>query len=607
MGKRNTRLISCFGIVIVVLMLSGCQSTVQQNKAALQEQSIAALNKLYQDYFDRLVGLHPDWAASLGREDLLNQYGDGLSESYRQIREDMARDAIAQLDRYKPSALFAAERLNYQLFRYARERELAYYSSDLARLWRMMPINQMDGLHASYAVQVSGDSVIPFRTLEHYEKALKRADGFAVAMDMAIARMREGVSKGVTIPRLLAEKVLPQVEAHIGKRPEETVFYHPIDNFPESITAEDRVRLAAAYKEKIATVIEPAYVRLAAFLRNEYIPNARETDGLSGLEAGAELYQNAIEESTTTTLTAKQIHAIGLAEVERISAELDALRQRLEFAGNLQEFLAWSRSNPSLFFAGAEDKMQRFEAVRQLIDARLPQFFNVMPVAGYAIKQVPDYLEQGRAAAYYQSPAPDGSRPGIFWVNTYKADQEPSVDVVTISLHEAAPGHHFQISISQQQKTLPDFRRFGGDTAYLEGWGLYAETLGKDMGLYQDPWQLLGHLSWEIHRANRLVVDTGLHAMGWSREQGIEWMMKHSAISEQNAIAEVERFMAMPGQALAYKIGQLKIQVLRERAEAALGERFDIRKFHDAILLNGSMPLPMLEAQIDNWIAVQAL
>lgn len=597
-----------FGSVILVgggLLVAGytaMKPSEPTTQSATEENSSKQLNKLFADYWEEGLKLNPMTALYQGDNRFLDKFDESLTDNYLASSIALNNKYLEALKKFNPAALSGQDRVSYDMFKYLRERDIHFYTSGLFEMARELPIDQFSGLHNEFASQASGNSIYPFHSVDDYDKNLKRADNFALWADQAIMRMKEGVARGVVQPRIIVERMLPQLTAQLEGPVDESVFYLPIKNMPKEFAAADRDRLTAAYKEKIAGVIRPAYQRLHDYIKTEYMPKARATSGVGALPGGDKFYAYYVNYSTTTDMTPEQIHKVGLAEVNRIMGEFEKTKTQVGFKGSLPEFFTANRGNPALYFRSRQDVVESYQAIRSKIDAKLPLLFEVMPKADYVIKPVPQFSEKSQAGAYYQSPSEDGSRPGQFWINTYMPNQRPKFLMTTLSLHEASPGHHFQISIAQESPSMPAFRKFDGSVAYVEGWALYAETLGYEMGLYDDPWQNYGHLDDEILRANRLVVDTGLHSMGWTREQAIKWMLEHSSISQVEAVAEVERYMSTPGQALAYKTGQLEISRLRAKAEQELGPRFDIRQFHNQVLLNGSMPLTILNAHITEWI-----
>jgi len=417
--------------------------------------------------------------------------------------------------------------------------------------------------------------------------------------------MRLGVERGYTLPRILAERTLPQLQAHVVAKPEDSLYWGPIRNLPADFPAADRERLTQAYRAAIETKVVPTYRKLHAFMRDEYLPKCRTTAGMEALPDGKAWYAYNVRSVTTTNYTPEQIHQIGLDEVRRIHGEMEAVMQRVGFKGTRDEFFAYLNSDAKFFFDRREDLIAGYVAIKDRVNPQLPKLFETLPKADYEVRAVEPFREKSASGGQYQPASEDGSRPGIFYANAYDLRARPKWAMEALSLHEGNPGHHFQISIQREQQGLPKFRRFSGYTAYIEGWGLYAESLGPDLGLYQDPYQYFGRLEAELWRAVRLVVDTGLHSKGWTREQVLEYMEANSSSAEARRVSEAERYMAIPGQALAYKIGQMKIAELRARAEKALGPKFDVRKFHTAVLGDGALPLDVLETKIDRWIATQ--
>lgn len=468
-----------------------------------------------------------------------------------------------------------------------------------------MPMNQFYSTVISMVQLGSGESAQPFQTVKDYRNWEKRLQGFIEWMKMAQIRMNEGIESKVVLPRVLVERIIPQLSAQLVSRPEDSLFYTPISLMPESFSVKDKAALTSEYKQLISNELLPELTALRDYFQNTYLKSARASDGWWGLPNGKAWYQHLANAHTTTTMPVDEIHKIGLAEVARILSEMDKVRQEVGFKGDLKAFFASLSSEPQYFFDDRQGLIDGYMQLKDKINAVLPKYFNIMPKADYIVKPVESFRELSAAGASYEAPAVDGSRPGVFYINTYNLKAQPKWGMTTLSLHEAAPGHHFQISIKQELTGVPEFQRFGNYTAFEEGWALYAENLGIEMGLFTDPYQYFGKLSDEMLRAMRLVVDTGLHAKGWTREQAIQYMKDNSPMAESDIIAEVERYMAIPGQALSYKIGQLKILSLRAQAEEALGDKFDLRAFHDQILTSGSLPMEVMELKINDWIASQ--
>jgi uncharacterized protein (DUF885 family) len=467
----------------------------------------------------------------------------------------------------------------------------------------LLPLNQSGSTPTFMAQLGSGQSIQPFRHAKDYEDWLKRAEAMVVWMDQAMVNMREGIAKGVVQPKVVMAKVIPQLDALITSDPEKSVFWGPVATFPNNLPETDRVRLRAAYRQAITTRILPAYVRLRDFVRDVYLPKCRDTVGYAALPEGQAWYAYQVRVMTTTDLLPSDIHEIGLKEVKRILGEMDVVRLQVGFPGDRKAFFRHLNSEPRFYFTKDADLLQGYRDLQQRINALLPKLFDVFPKADYEVRPIESFRAESAAAAHYQSATPDGKRPGVFYVNTFNLKAQPKFGMETLSLHEASPGHHFQVSIAQEVEELPKFRRFGGYNAFQEGWALYAESIGKELGLFTDPYQWYGRLSDEQLRAMRLVVDTGLHSKGWTRAQAIAFMQENSSMAESDVVSEVERYIVWPGQALGYKLGQFAIRDLRTEAEQALGKRFDVRAFHRQILIDGALPLEVLRTKVREWIA----
>jgi uncharacterized protein (DUF885 family) len=570
------------------------------------ESSQPPFRALLEAYWTDYLRLNPALALTVGDYSSEELFDDSLEDPWRARMLQMLKHYSAALASVDPTGLDADDRVSYSMLRYRLDRDLGFYGSHLFEVARMLPVDQFQGLHIGYATEAAGSGSYPYKTVADYDKALIRADNYSRWTDDVIRRLREGVMAGVVLPRIVVERMLPQLHAHLDTDPEHTQFWRPIESMPGDIPAGERDRLAAAYRKKIEAVIQPAYQRLYDYLRTEYVAHARQSDGLGQMPGGKALYAYYVRYHTTTDMSPAQIHARGLAEVRLITAQLTAVQKAVHFKGTLHEFLAHVREDPEQHFQRPEEVVPAFEAARQRIAPKLPALFDVLPKAPYEIRALPESARNSLDNGYFAPAAADGSRPGILWMNIYASGVRDKFNVMTISLHEGLPGHHLQTSVAQERNTLPSFRRFDSTNAYVEGWGLYAESLGREMGFYEDPWQYYGHLNYAMLRANRLVIDTGIHGQGWSVAKGVRWMTDHSSMSEAQATAEVERYVAYPGQALSYKIGEIEIRTLRERAQRALGSRFDIKDFHDQILLGGSMPLAILEQKVDRWLASAA-
>ena len=417
--------------------------------------------------------------------------------------------------------------------------------------------------------------------------------------------MKQGLADGITNPKLVMQNVVGQFDALVPPKVEDSVFYKPVLKFPASFSDADKARLTSEYAAFIRDKLNPAQVRMRDFIKTDYLPKARDTVGLGQMPGGAALYRYMVEQTTTTTMTPEEIHKLGLREVDRIHAGMEKVKQQVGFKGTLAEFFVDMRTNPKFHPASAEAMKQAFLDIDKRVLAVVGKDFDTIPKSPLEVRPVPPYKEKTDAAGSYQAGTPDGSRPGIFYYNAYDLPSRSAFGFETLFLHEGIPGHHFQISLAQEKESLPAFQRFGGNTAYVEGWALYSESLGYELGFYTDPYQNYGHLDDEILRAMRLVVDTGIHSQGWTRDQAIKYMLDNSAMGKTDATSEVERYIAIPSQALAYKVGQLTIRRLRTKAEAALGPKFDIRDFHAQVLMSGALPMEVLERKIDDWIVTK--
>ncbi len=559
------------------------------------------LNTLFEAYFEETLRLNPVLATSIGDPRYNDRFEVSISPEWRARAERLDRDYLERVKAIDPKLLSGQDLLSYEIFRAGRELDLEGYRYPS----HLIPLNQFYSTPNFFAQLGSGGGLQPFETVKDYDDFLKRLDGFVAWTDQAIVNMREGIAKGYTLPRVLGERVLPQLQAHVVAKPEDSLYFGPVRDMPADFSAADRERLTAAYRAAIETKVVPSYRRLHDFMRDEYLPKSRTSVGLDALPDGKAWYEYNVRDVTTTDYTPAQIHEIGLSEVARIRGEMKGVMEKVGFKGTLDEFFVFLNTDPQFVHPSREALVQGYVDIKNRVNPELPRLFETLPKADYEVRAVEPFREKSAAGGSYQAASEDGSRPGIFYANAYDLKARPKWAMEALSLHEGNPGHHFQITLQREQKDLPKFRRFGGYTAYSEGWGLYAESLGSELGLYVDPYQYFGMLEGELFRAIRLVVDTGLHSKGWTREQVLDYIEENSATSEARRVSETERYIAIPGQALAYKIGQLKILELRSRAQRELGDRFDLRKFHTVILADGPLPLDVLEAKVDRWIASQ--
>jgi len=553
-------------------------------------------------YYEEYLALNPLTATYIGDARYNDRLAIDIAPNQVAAVANLHRKYLQAAERIDAVALSPAEQLTLAVLKY--ECVTAIEAAKFPQ-W-LLPIDQWSNLALTLPELGSGESAQPFVTEIDYDNFLGRMRDFNAWSKQAVENMRAGMRQGVIQPRALMLKSLPQLQAQIVDDPKASLFYQPIAKLPASLSAKTRQRLEKAYEQAIQTQIVPAYRRLHDFIRDEYLPRTRTSVARTALPNGGEWYRQAIRRSTTTSLTADEIHSLGLKEVARIRDEMQGVQARLRIPGTLQQFFKSLENDPKQYFASADELLDAHRALKIKVDAKLPALFDRFPQADYQIRPVEAFRERSAAGASYQQPSAEGSRPGIFYINTYNLKAQPKYAITTLSLHEASPGHHFQISMQQEIEGLPRFRRFlVGYTAYVEGWALYAESLGRELNLFDDPYQYFGHLNDEMLRAMRLVVDTGLHAKGWTRERAIAYLLENSAMAESDAEAEVERYIADPGQALGYKLGQLRIRELRRNATEALGERFDIKEFHAQILRDGPLPLDLLSAKIERWIATQ--
>ena len=587
----------------LIVFLVICFAFFQFNCGNVKEQQAQEsqkVNQLFEDYFEEMIQLFPVYATYIGDDRYDDKFADDISEEHREKQRELANKYLDRISKINRDLLQGQDRLSYDIFK----RDMEMGIEELQFKDNLIPVDQFSSTPAFFAQMGAGSSIHPFKTIEDYDNFLGRITGFQKWVDTAIDNMRQGIELGIVQPKILMEKFQPQIKAQLVKDVKESVFYRPIQNFPDGFSDEDKSRLTKAYSEAIKNELIPTYQKLYDFVENEYIPHCRESVGFTSLPDGKDWYAFKVKKSTTTSLTPEEIFQIGMNEVQRIKAEMETVKNETGFKGDLKSFFTYLRTNPKFYYTKTEDLLNGYEQIRARVDPELPKLFGLIPKVNYEIRPMEEFVAESDASARYMGPSADGSRPGVFYVNTHDLKARPIYDMESISLHEASPGHHFQISI-QQEQNLPKFRRFGGYTAYVEGWALYAEGLGKELGLYEDPYQYFGKLSNEIWRAVRLVVDVGMHAKGWSREKALQFMLDNIAITKTDAVAEVERYIAIPGQALAYKIGQLKITEIRTKAQEKLGAKFDIKAFHDEILKDGALPLDVLETKMDEWIEKQ--
>jgi len=569
--------------LLILFLLTSCISSEDR------------LQNVFDDHWEHRLQTNPLFATNQGD----HRFNDRLPESdlsALERRNRQNREFLYRLESIERDDLSEESQLNHDIFKIQIENAIRSYELND----HLLPLNGWWDYHAVFADLANR---VPLNTTEDYENYLSRLSAFPGYNSGYIERMRAGLELGFVRPKAVFEDYLASVEAHIVDDAEESNLFEPFKEFPEGVSEEDRDRLRSEALDVLADTVVPEFERLRDFLRDEYIPGAADEIGITSVPAGEEYYQYLVQMYTTMEITPEEIHRTGLDEVARIRAEMMEIVEEAGFGDDFDGFVEFLRTDPQFYAETPEELMKETAYVLKLMDGKLPELFKTLPRLPYGIMPVPDYLAPRTATAYYSRGAADGTRAGFYAVNTYDLSSRPLYEVTALSLHEAVPGHHLQIALQQELEDLPRFRTVAGFTAYSEGWALYSERLGLEVGMYDDPYQNFGRLSYEMWRALRLVVDTGMHAMGWSREEAIDYMASNSALSLHNIRSEVNRYIFWPGQALAYKMGEIKIRELREMAEMELGDDFDLREFHDVVLLSGAVPLSVLENNVESWIA----
>src|SRR2546429_3404232 len=557
-----------------------------------RENEAAQLNRLYEDYWEFVLRENPTLATYLGDHRHDNWIEDFSSEVYEQ-RIDRFRKYLAELKGFKKPTS-GEDPLNYDLFK----RELALQIEGAKYHPYLLPITQQTGPHVDLPQL---PTFHPFKTLQDYANYVSRLTQFRRIFDQTIRNLKSGIDNKIVQPRNIVEKIIPQLEAQIVSTPDKSELHKPIQEIPSEIPTPEAHRIATDVDDAILNYVVPAYVKLLNFVKEKYLPNSRAHPGVWSIPNGRAMYAYNIRLHTTTSLTPGQIHGLGKRELVRISKEIGAILRKAKFKGSLQQYNETLRKDKSNFYTTAQDLLGGFKEILRQMDARLAQFFGRLPEAKYGFREIEEWRADAAPAAYYYLPPEDRSRPGYFYVNTYKPETRPKYMMEALAYHEAVPGHHLQIALQQELTNLPKFRRHGGYTAFIEGWALYAELLSKERGFYKDLLSDYGRLTAEAWRASRLVVDTGIHSLKWTRDQAITFLKNNTASSEQDIGSEVDRYIAWPAQALAYKIGELRIRELRAKAQRRLKSRFDIRRFHDELLNDGALPLDILQGKMGRW------
>jgi uncharacterized protein (DUF885 family) len=565
---------------------------------AASKSANGPLVKLYETTWQEDLADDPISATGLGD----HRYDDKLTDMSvealdRRQKKNYARlQSLAKINREK---LEKADQLNYDLFQREIKTRIEEYQF---KPW-VFATRTFEG--PQLIAELS--EVAPFQTVKDYDNWVARLNATGVFIDQWIVLLTQGVNEKLTQPRVTIQKVLDQIKGQLVADPEASPFYAPFKKMPDSIPAADKARLTAAGKTAVQMVAIPAFQRFDKFFREVYLPASRDTVGISDTPGGDQYYRNRIKYFTTLdNMDAARIHNLGLEEVKRIRAEMEKTLEGINFLGTLDQFLGFMRNDPRFYYKSSDELFKAYEKTARGIEPQLPKLFGHLPKTSFGIRPIPDASAPTTTTAYYQPPSMDGSRPGNFYVNLYKPETRPTWEVEVLTAHESVPGHHLQIALAYELKGLPDFRRNASYTSFVEGWALYSEQLGYELGLYQDDFSKMGQLNYDMWRAVRLVVDTGMHSFHWTRDQAIYYFKQNTGKNEQDIVNEVDRYISWPGQALAYKLGQLKIQALRAEAEKALGDRFDIRAFHDQILGNGALPLSVLETETRAWIAAQS-
>ena len=596
-------------VVATATFLVSCKQE-KKEAVSIPTPENTEFNQLLKDYNEGKLQLNPVSATFAGDNRFNDQFPNTLSDKYQAKSNEFFKNYKEKLNNFKDADLNESQQMSKAVLDWDCDMALAQasYKNDL-----LMPINQMWTINLTMGQLASGSSAQPFKTVEDYDNWLSRLDKYNTWLQSAKERMQQGMNEGYVLPKSLIKKVIPQFESLtiVKTSPEgitdfsEHLFYSPINTLPADFSDTDKTRLTEAYSNMLNDKLIPSFKAMYEFLNSDYLAAGRESSGISDIPNGKAYYQHAIKNYTTTNMNADEIHELGLKEVARILAEMEKVKAQVGFEGSLKEFFDFVRNNKELMpYTEPQQIIDNFNAIHEKMKPQLEKLFGNKPKTPFVVKQTEKFREAS-ASAEYNPGSLDGTRPEVFYTPIPDATKYNVFSDEALFLHEAIPGHHYQISLTQENEDLPDFRKTLWYSAYGEGWALYTENLGKELGLYTDPYQYFGMLGMEMHRAIRLVVDTGIHAKGWSREKAIQYSLDNEAEGEASIISEIERYMANPGQALSYKIGQLKIRELRAKAKKELGDKFDIKEFHNQVLETGCIPLALLENKIDKWIASQ--
>jgi uncharacterized protein (DUF885 family) len=594
-------------LTLLVSILIGCKTSPFNENTS----EIKSINEIFEDYYKFKDRINPIEATKGGNYQYNSYIANYISDEYQKDLIENYLHFLNLLEQVDQEQLSETDLLSMKVMEWDCKVKLEGLNNKLVTIaspiynlpsFELMPLVQVQSLHLYVAQLAAGGSVQPFDSVEDYTNWLERVDDYLSFLDTSISMMKEGLTKGIVIPKVLAEKTISQLNEFILNPVEKHLFFKPVLSLPEKFSAKDKKRITSEYSSMITNQLKPKYLELKEFLVNEYLPACRLTSGIGDLPNGEATYNYLIKLHTTTNMTADQIHALGKSEVARILDEMEIAKNKMGFEGDIKAFFEFIRNSPEQMpFSSPDQVINNFNDIKKRIDIKLNEVFELKPKADFVVRQTEAFREASASAEYVPG-TKDASRAGIFYVPIPNVEQYNKYADEALFLHEAIPGHHYQLSLQQENKELPKFLHPESMGVFVEGWALYAESLGSELGLYNDPIQYFGMLSMEMHRAIRLVVDTGIHSKGWTREQAIQYSLENEAESEASIIAEIERYMATPGQALSYKIGQLKIRALRNKAEAQLGEKFSVTEFHTQVLNSGSLPLILLESKIDRWI-----
>lgn len=596
-------------LIISAFLLVSCKENNTTSETKLQ-----SIDTVFVTYYDFKKAINPIEATKAG----FNSYNDTItnyiSDSYQNDLKEKYSGFLDQLSAYDERMMSKEQWLSLRVMRWDCSIKLQGFENELVTMaspiydlpsFELMPLLQIQSLHLYVAQLGSGASVQPFKTVEDYANWLKRLEDYMTFLDTCIANMEEGLAKNIVLPKAITLKMIPQLQEFIATPTAQHLFTSPVRNFPEGFIDSDKAKIEKEYHTFVSEQLIPKYKMIDLFLKETYLPASRITSGLSALPNGNKTYDYLIKLYTTTNMTADEIHELGKSEVQRILIEMEKVKNEIGFEGDLKAFFNHVRQRKDQMpFSKPEEVIANFNDIQKRMEPQLKALFDIKPKAGFKVKRTEAFREASASAEYVPG-SKDATRPGTFYIPIPNVKTYNKFADEALFLHEAIPGHHFQLSLQQENTSLPEFLHPESMGVFVEGWALYAESLGKELGLYEDPFQYFGMLSMEMHRAIRLVVDTGIHAKGWTREEAIQFSLENEAESEEGIIAEIERYMATPGQALSYKVGQLKIRELRTKAENELGEAFDIKEFHNQVLNSGSLALILLEEKIDGWIASQ--